>query len=100
MKPLSVQSVKGGCRGPAASYAQRLTPGQFAAWYLTLVLSRRGIQGNWSRSLTAKASDNLWLAVCSGACVVRPRPLSLPVCQDRSRLNNYQLRTLPRRLSS
>jgi len=57
MKPLSVQSVKGGCRGPAASYAQRLTPGQFAAWYLTLVLSRRGIQGNWSRSLTAKAAD-------------------------------------------
>ncbi len=54
---------------------------QFAVWYLTLVFSRRGIQGYWSPSLVAPdAAENFWLAVCAGACMVRPLPLSLLVC--------------------
>ncbi len=48
---------------------------QFAVWYLTLVFSRRGIQGYWSPSLIAPdAADNFWLAVCAGACMVRRSP--------------------------
>ncbi|KAK9834960.1 hypothetical protein WJX81_000023 [Elliptochloris bilobata] len=44
---------------------------QFAAWYLMLVLSRRGITGAWSPSLAMlDASQQFWLAVCVGACQV------------------------------
>lgn len=51
---------------------------QFIVWYLILVFSRRGIQGVWSPSLIAPdASDNFWLAVCAGACMVRPISHSL-----------------------
>ncbi len=74
----SVQSTDGGCCGPAASYMQLTTHerlrAQFAVWYLLLVLSRKGIQGYWSPLLVARATDNLWLAVCFGGCVVRPAP--------------------------
>ena len=45
---------------------------QFAVWYLTLVLSRRGILGVWSPSLgMPDAAAHFWLAVCTGACLVR-----------------------------
>ena len=45
---------------------------QFAVWYLTLVLSRRGILGVWSPSLAMPdAAAHFWLAVCTGACLVR-----------------------------
>ena len=45
---------------------------QFALWYLTLVLSRRGILGVWSPSLAMPSpAAQFWLAVCVGACQVR-----------------------------
>jgi len=63
---------------PCCFNEQLPTPGrlcaQFAVWYLTLVFSRRGIQGYWSPLLVAGVADNFWLAVCFGGCVVRPAP--------------------------
>lgn len=64
------------CRNTAQS-APSLAPDclpapQFALWYLTLVLSRRGILGVWSPSLAMPSpAAQFWLAVCVGACQVR-----------------------------
>jgi hypothetical protein len=78
MQPLSVQSAKTAAAA-LLPHTQRQNPerlrAQFAVWYLLLVVSRRGIQGCWSPSLSpASAADNLWLAVCVSACRVRLAP--------------------------
>ncbi len=69
---IKTDSCSGVCQLPSCDKQKLGVHAQFALWYLTLVLSRRGILGVWSPSLAMPdAAAHFWLAVCTGACLVR-----------------------------